>query len=163
MTQMKQEATQMHIGVEVEGRFKGMQSLFIYAEDLVTDERKALVDKALDKWQVVQVNVYAVGGYDAIKEIDFNYLEELSHTYLIVMEVSDVLSFGRLRSEGKLPNFPVSLVLTIDCDDLWLLSETDQIKFVKNKHVKTFTLETAVKTQPEDFLADIFLSNQLES
>ena len=124
----------MKIGIEVEGRFKGIKTLFMSAEEyLVFNDN---VEQ--------QFNAIYISDIENVLPLQSVNLKALHEKYLITIERSWV---------DKVPAY-LNIVLHIDIPSVWTLKPTDQIKFEKDLTVKTIPLENLYTTYPADFEQD---------
>jgi hypothetical protein len=138
----------MKHGVEVEGRLKGVPTIFVDAQEyLVYPER---VKQALADHKTSHLYIS-----DPENVLPYN----LDLDCLVTLDVTRVRYGAQLRPSNVLlmlridPNRPDAW----EFDDLLLLGENDQIKFEQNQHVYVFPWSNAIKTQPEDFNSDVTL------
>jgi len=141
------------IGIEVEGRFTGLKTLFLSALEFSNEAylKKALElgDKHTDlKGLIKQVYISDLDNHlDLVADPNLT-LYELSKTYIVTVEVSEV------REET--PEY-INIMLNIGCPSFWNLSEVDQFKFSDKQHVFSASVANMSETLPEDFAGDITL------
>ena len=131
------------IGFEVEGRLKGILTLLVDFDELLSKGVNFILGEASHH----KVSHILVGAHDKEANEITSILRLLSDSqYLVTLEckkLPDVL----------LPR--VNYVLVIDNPDIWRMLGTDQIKFVDHAlNVKMVALENMTSTHPSDFDAD---------
>jgi hypothetical protein len=135
------------IGVEVEGRFIGLRTLFLDASEL---EQRDLVNHALANREVQQIyvsdplNLLGIG----VNTV-FPMLPSLSTKYLITVEVNSLGS-------APIPEW-MNIILNVDNLDVWKLRKADQVKFSDQLNVLATTVQSMTRTVPEDFNGDFTL------
>lgn len=132
------------LGFEVEGRLKGVYSLFVEV-----DEIKRLLNPG-NKYLLDQVGQVAVPDYESkITLDDIDILMSLDNRVVITLETP--------RIDLPIEDLPgrLNLVLVAQCPQFFDLSNTDQIKFV-NEHRQVFMIpkESMVMTSPDEFDGD---------
>lgn len=139
----------MKYGIEVEGRLKGVPTIFVGADEFVTDPDSI---------------------YKAMRD------HSVSHLYIsdpdnIVPYTTDfgkilvTLDMTRVRYDNTRRPANVLLMLRIDpaqkqgweFADLVLLRDGDQIKFERNQFVFVFPWSARIATNPSEFVDDITL------
>jgi hypothetical protein len=150
----------MKIGVEVEGRLKGIRTLFIEAETVHENLEK--VRAALRTNNIGHLYISDPTGILTYEEVGR------------LFECHVTLDVTRTRAESRPPN--ISLMLRVDpfayewrgqnemlvppywtFTDIERLHENDQLKFERNNKVYVFPMTSAILTKPEDFSGDIEL------
>lgn len=133
----------MHIGKEVEGRFRNIKTLFMNAQELM-DNFQDLISFLEKNRNVSQVYVS-----DHQNTLDLNNcweLAELSKGVTVTVEVTALIN--------DVPEY-VNVILFIDRPDFIYLNNTDQVKFEPvEKHVLTVTVENMTCTLPNEFKGD---------
>lgn len=132
------------LGFEVEGRLKGVYSLFVEVDEikrLLNPENQYLLD---------QVGQVSVPDYESkITKEDIDILMKLDKRIVITLETPKVKLMMR-----SLPD-RLNLVLVIDHPQFFELMNTDQIKFVSEyKVVFMAPKESMIMTGPEEFDSD---------
>lgn len=131
----------MKIGIEVEGRHKGLSSFFIDESELSVflQNKKMLMEKYKKTRQI----------YICADNVTHDLLEALvsiSDLFYITLEVTNV--------NFEVPK-EINIVLNINVPDVWKLKENDSIKFHNSdNYVLATSLESLYITKPEDFLGD---------
>ena len=134
----------MKLGIEVEGRLRGIPTLFCNAdfdvEELFANLRKHPVS-----------HVYIS---DNTNKLSYRGIGALLKGYLVTLDVTEV------RAEEPPAN--VSLMLRIDdIQDAWTsvsrLTKEDQIKFEFDRNVIVLPMTAAILTNPSEFAGDIEL------
>lgn len=132
------------LGYEVEGRLKGVYSLFVEVDEikrLLNPENQYLLD------QVGQVSVPDYESKITLDDIDI--LMSLDNRVVITLETP--------RIDLPLQDLPgrLNLVLVVPCPQFFDLSITDQIKFVnESRLVFMIPKESMVVTSPDEFDGD---------
>jgi len=132
------------LGFEVEGRLKGVYSLFVEVDEikrLLNPENQYLLD---------QVGQVSVPDYESkITKEDIDILMSLDKRIVITLETP--------RIDLPIQDLPrrLNLVLVVPYPQFFDLSITDQIKFVnENKLVFMIPKESMGVTSPDDFDSD---------
>jgi hypothetical protein len=125
------------IGIEVEGRFKGIKTLFIQAEEF---------DDALRIPR--ECNHIYISDNENTLDLSAEEWDAWTERWLITVDVTDVC---------ETPRPGLNIMLRIDHPSFWYLKPTDQIKFEQDKNVWTIPVESMYRTFPEDFEGDIQL------
>lgn len=133
----------MKIGIEIEGRLKGLKSLFISTAEIKQHGCEYFIEVA-KKNQVVHIEI----PMDIIVSVNDPMFYELHKAGFLVTTESTQLV-------GDIPDY-LNFVLIIDNSDFFKIRGIDQIKFVdKELNVYMATVETMVRTYPHEFDADI--------
>jgi len=136
----------MKIGIEVEGRFKGLRTLFMgYGEFFelksFEDIEGILRDKCLQQ-------VY-ISDLDNRIELRKQILRDMSKVAIVTLE--------RTFVDGLLPEH-VRIVLSVPVrTDMRILRPGDQIKIDQHQHVWEVSKESMITSIPSDFLNDVHL------
>jgi hypothetical protein len=137
----------MKIGVEAEGRLRGVQTLFVDAIDVIYNLAKvkaALKDNAISHIYVSDRN----------NTLDYSFLGQHLEGYLITLDVTAVTPRPRPTN--------VTIILTMPYEywqSVQMLRFTDQIKFhSEDRNVLCAAVQSFVATQPIEFAGDIELS-----
>lgn len=133
------------LGYEVEGRFKGVYSLFVEVDELsriLNPENKHLLDK---------VGQVSVPDYDStILQKDIDILMSLDPRIVITLETPKIL-----LPVHSLPA-RLNLVLVVKHPQIFELMVTDQIKFVnESRAVLMIPKESMMVTCPDEFDDDV--------
>lgn len=144
----------MKFGRECEGRFKGIESLFIQATEaieLFTDGYPVTRLKQADMERLSKVkHVYISDHKGLIKHNDACLDVWFDDNMPVTIEVCTIPPLRQLYPEN------VSFMVRIDVKrDFWKLEPTDQVKFTREKVVMCTTIEALVKTEPDDFRNDV--------
>lgn len=130
----------MKLGLEAEGRLKGLPTLFLTAEEFCSARWEDL--PPLPRIHLLYISDH--GNMLRPKHTAF----ELWRDYPITLEVTKVD-----RRDLYPPN--VTFMLCIESESVWRLAPTDQIKFSSDfQYVKSVAVENMSHTSPEDFRAD---------
>jgi hypothetical protein len=129
----------MKIGIEVEGRYKGIKTLFCSALEYLMEPLPDLMRVS---------HIYISDHENALDITNENVFYEIPESHLITVERTEV---------GKKPCDRIHVILNVPSDSFWNLRETDQVKFDLNQTVYAVPLEVMYKTKPEDFAGDTTL------
>ena len=131
----------MKIGVEVEGRMKGVKTFFI--SGLEIDKFMSRHDELNEKYPKYK-NVYIAHDVDMLDP----RLDLMATNYDITIETSDRIT--------DIPSWISHVIYLIEDDNFWKLRETDSVKFHQghNAFVKAISVENMFHTNPEDFAGD---------
>lgn len=135
----------MKLGIEVEGRLRGVPTLFCDAD---FDVEK--LTAALRKHAVSHVYIS-----DNTNKLSYRSIGTLLRGYLVTLDVTEVLKEPRPAN--------VSLMLRLDgdgdplplFDQVSRLTKEDQIKFECDRNVIVLPMTAAIFTQPAEFEGDI--------
>lgn len=129
-------------GIEVEGRLAGLPTVFCNAD---ADLTRVLA-------QAVECGVGHVYISDPDNKLSYANVAHLFQTKVVTMDVT------RRRSEDLPSNVTIMLRLPDWLfDQIVSLRPGDQIKSEKDRHVRVWTVGSAVVTKPEDFEGDVEL------
>jgi len=133
------------LGYEVEGRLKGVYSLFVEVDEiprLLNPENKHLLDK---------VGQVSVPDYDSeIRQEDIDILMSLDPRIVVTLETPKI----DLPIHG-LPT-RLNLVLVVIHPQIFELTVTDQVKFVNESRMVLMTpKESMMVTCPDEFDGDV--------
>jgi hypothetical protein len=134
----------MKLGLEVEGRFKGVQTLFVSEEEF-TNQRFEIDCIIKDMVDIKHIYIS-----DRNNRLDLEQPLELRRNLLVSIERTSI------------PNISIDptitcVLLRVDTESFWALRPTDQVKFSKNHNVRTVTVENMSMTIPTDFDNDVEL------
>lgn len=130
----------MKIGIEVEGRLKGVKTLFMECEE-------------------VDVGVGVLAQHPNIGHVYISDLEnklDLNHVLAKYPNVLITVERTAPRPQG-LPSRLVYMLSLPYYDSVNSLLETDMVKFDKDQHVLILPKSAEITTRPEDFLGDVEL------
>lgn len=133
------------LGIEVEGKYKGIPGIYIHEDVKITDE---LLDRIEKEFDVKIKLVY----YYMPKEYDIEYLKNGKRI--------TVIEDNRVRENFNLCD---TFILTINkesnIEDIWKLRDFDQIKFDRKVgdsfEVLMIPKENMFRTSPESYASDI--------
>ena len=132
----------MKVGIECEGRFKGLVTLFCDAKEFDTDAR--LLDLSLLPIQQIYIS---------------------DHENVLNLNDSDLCNFHRnnVRITVERTNFDsapywINIMLVIDNESFWNLRYQDQIKFSKDLNVYSVLKDQMYYTDPADFKSDTIIT-----
>lgn len=143
----------MKLGLEVEGRFKGLRTLFMSA-----DEARQILDKA----DAIEVSP-SEKALRALLEVQAVYISDHDNTLSPTDAVFDLLRESSLvitiEVTKVFQTWPedINLMLTVDSSSFWFLRDIDQVKFSKDQNVYAVTKENMSRTHPNEFYQDIEL------
>jgi hypothetical protein len=136
------------LGIEVEGRFKGLLTLFLDAGELTEDNEEKILSVLKRNLRIQQVyisdleNTLLLG----VKKLK-PFLKKLSDLVFITVETKHL---------GKAPlPFYLNIMLAVEHPSFWNLRPTDQVKFSQGQKVFAIPVESMYKTEPSDFVDDI--------
>lgn len=137
----------MKVGIEVEGRLKGIRTLFCTAEEFLygPDIRVAAREENC-------VQIY-ISDLNNILSLFSSYLTLVAKTYIITVERTKVES---------VPPVWINIILTVDSPSFWYLNPNDQVKFTRDQFVFALTKELMNKSVPSDFELDFELNKDVE-
>ena len=134
----------MHKGIEVEGKFKGLKSIFLDAEEFL--EWNKLTDVLNQHTDIEQLYI---SDHRNVLDLSANVsLNVLAERYHVTVERTYV---------PRYINVNVNIMLVIDNESFWNLRGNDQIKISKDLTVYSVPLSGMYKTVPSDFDGDITL------
>lgn len=127
----------MKLGIEVEGRFKGLKTLFFNIDEKINLN-------IFNNPSFIQIYISKI----KTKFQNEKLINDLLNKFFITIETDD------LSDIPKYIKNKVSIILNIENENFFNLKETDQIKFNKNNNVYCISKESMFKSFPEDFLKD---------
>lgn len=128
------------MGIEVEGRFKGLRTFFLTA-----DEFNNLLGSS--KWP-------SIGLYQQLYISDHeNILDLAKHENLLHQAKCVVVTVERTKVP-LMVDASINIILYVKNDSFWNLKPTDQVKFERDLFVSTMTLENMSITEPWEFEND---------
>lgn len=135
----------MKVGVEAEGRLKGVRTLFVNASD-VTDNI-GRISAIMERHQLSHIYIS-----DRDNVLDYSTLGNLFRHVLVTLDVTTVAS-SKVRPKN------VTIMLTLPYD-LWqsvaALGNDDQVKFHSpEREVMCISARHFVYTSPSDFAGDV--------
>jgi|SRR5882724_3740858 len=137
----------MKVGIEVEGRLKGLRTLFLDQSEF------PMLEGVIEGLQHSEGRIpHQIYISDLNNKLDLHGIE-LKHFYVVWFVIVTV---ERTKLEIRAPKH-VNVVLRVDNSSFWFLNDKDQIKFEEDKYVWTFTAESGIATRPEAFLKDVKL------
>lgn len=143
----------MKLGIEAEGRFKGLKTLFMSAEEAIKvfDPRLPLTLKMSQKAvkALAEVQAVYISDHQNTLKPDNPIFDQFRSTQLIIS--LEVTKLDEVWPED------ICILLNVDSSSFWHLKETDQVKFNYDQTVYCSTLENMSHTYPEDFRGDIEL------
>ena len=139
----------MKIGIEVEGSYKGLVTVFVDAHEVEILEGK-LKDLALGDRPVEHVYISDLGN-----TLDLSYVSSLFQGLLITVERTSVPE--GLANTQNIIGLSIMLSSPTYVEVAKLRPWCDQVKFNDGQSVIVLPMAGAVYTQPEDFEGDIQL------
>jgi len=135
----------MKIGLEAEGRLKGIKTLFIEAHESFLKALEVLKDKGIG-------HIYISDQRNLLSYAEITYVFRDYHVTLDITRVKDDWIGDNISIM-----FRVDLCLkeAIYNSILNLKSERDQIKIEKDRHVFVFPMNCAMIAIPDDFAGDV--------
>lgn len=132
----------MKTGIEIEGRLKGIKSLFVSTKEILELGTRKVIQTAREH-SVVHIEI----PQDIIVNLGNDMFKELYQAgFIITTETTQIV--------GEVPDY-LNVVLIIENLDFFKLRGVDQIKFVDAElNVYMATVETMVRTFPHEFEAD---------
>lgn len=132
------------IGIECEGRLRGIKTLFIDASELTVDlGLKSLIEEG----KVTHVYVS-----DHQNTLDYNELGKALGACYVTLEVTKVKDEPRPLNVGLMLALPEE-----HWNSVQLLGPDDQVKFSWNQHVLASSMRNFVATYPIEFVGDVEL------
>lgn len=133
----------MKIGLEVEGRYKGLRTLFLIAEEFNRIPSEDIIEIATEnKAQQIYISDH---NNEVLNQCTFHGSQW--STFKVTLEVTQVMFYQ--------DHSAVHLLLVIPEENVWRLKPTDQIKFSRDHTVYAVPVESMYKTTPEDFFGDV--------
>ena len=129
----------MKIGYEVEGRFKGLKTLFVNCDEFT----KIDIAKICHNYMVQQIYIS-----DCDNKIDLE-----SDGLIAYRSGKYVVTIERTKMNCNSPAW-LNIVLNVSSESFWLLKGTDQVKFENKLTVFEIPLENMYYTKPSDFDGD---------
>ncbi len=127
----------MKYGIEVEGKYKGIKSVFLQLSELYNMDLMILPK-----------------GYNHLYITNDTELTEDLNDIINLLLVYYNITFETTVVPDKLSD-EVHIMLDIKSDEIWKLKDTDSIKMYSDKNqVKSISIENMYNTNPEDFLND---------
>jgi hypothetical protein len=130
----------MKIGIECEGRLKGLRTLFVDAPDLLT------LDLVIGQHSFDQLYISDLKN---ILKLDGEKLEDLAKEFFITVEVTEL---------KKMPPRWINIILRLESPSLKFLWPTDQIKIEPiERNVFMIPLGQMFYTSPDEYRGDEIL------
>lgn len=140
----------MKLGKEVEGRLKGLRTVFMTADEAIN----IFGGKGPITVNVTKHDLAAIGNVQAIYISDHgNVLTPDSVVFNEIRTLDLVTSIERTAVNDFWPD-DICVLLTIESPSFWYLKDTDQVKFSYEQNVRSVVLENMTVTNPEDFRDD---------
>lgn len=141
----------MKIGIEVEGRLRGVHTLFVSAEYILHNAHTVQI--ALRDHSIQHLYIS-----DRENRIRYSSLEDWSHVLITL----DITKYRRDLNDTQtalvVPPDNVTIILTLPYsywDSIAFLRPTDQVKFHSDsRHVLCAPIQNFVRTEPSEFLGD---------
>jgi hypothetical protein len=131
------------LGVEVEGRLRGLRTLFLQASECKGKNAEEIKQSIPEGMNVEQIYISDLENEFKLTGL---WLHRLAEDFLVTVEVTELTC---KPPEG------VNVILRIDSPSFWHLRETDQIKFTtEENHVWMYVAEQGMATRPEAFEKD---------
>ena len=133
----------MKYGIEVEGRFKGLKTLFMSAPEMMA----CTVERILGYAEERKVQQIYISDLEGLVLKQNRTLKALAKDYIVTLEVSSV--------QAEVPAY-VNIMLNLKCETpMQFLKEGDQIKISQDQNVWAISVENMIRTVPEDFHGDV--------
>ena len=126
----------MHIGLEVEGRLKGIPSLFVNRDEFLSGAYKRVTHP--------YHNLY-ITDHDNLLD-----LESINNTRNPLCD--PIITIERTAVDRQYPNLNIIFVVQVP---MYALKDTDQIKTSIGQNVWMATVESMIKTTEDAFVGDI--------
>lgn len=137
----------MKIGKEVEGRLKGLDTLFMSAQDFVEKANSFAEERSEIFILCMENSVNHVYVSDLENELDLQAVAKFSKREAVVVTVERTALTERVPSN-------INVMLAMDYSSFQHLKETDQVKFSRDLYVHCIPKESMYKTIPSDFAED---------
>lgn len=150
----------MKLGKEVEGRLKGLRTLFMTADEAINlfAETGPLKVKVKSKFKLNPEKLS-----EAITDVQAVYISDRANVltpdhavFEPIRSLDVVISVERTEVAEFWPD-DICVLLRVENPSFWYLKETDQVKFSYDQNVRCVTLENMSVTNPEDFRGDVQL------
>lgn len=125
----------MHIGLEAEGRLKGVPTLNLTCEEFASGEYKRVT--------APYGNIYIT---DLENKLDLDTLDKERDPFK-----DPILSIERSSVDRQYPNINIIFFVPVP---VLLLKETDQVKMHSGQYVWMSPMESMIKSTPKDFQGD---------
>jgi len=125
----------MHIGLEAEGRLKGVPTLNLTADEFI--------NKTYERVTAPYGNIYIT---DLENILDLDTIDKERNPL-----VDPILSIERTKVDRQYPN--INIIIYADVP-IMMLKDTDQIKVHSGQNVWMISKESMIKSTPEDFEGD---------
>jgi hypothetical protein len=139
----------MKIGMECEGRYKGLPTLFMTAEEYLAGMQIYTANPSLQAMMDYPRHIYVSDHKGKINTE--NLVGFWSMSRLITIEVTKC---PKNRMEWP-RNVTFMLTLPVDKNNFFGLRDMDQVKFSKQLTVYVADKDTMMKTFPKDFAGDV--------
>jgi len=137
----------MHIGIEVEGRLRGIKTLFINADEDLLKAADILVERGIG-------HVYISDPDNKLSyRVTSNFFQN-AHVTLDVTEVKDYCPRDNISIMFRIDKCPQDKIFDSIKN---LRSDLDQVKVERDRHVIIFPMCSALITEPNEFEGDIEL------
>lgn len=128
----------MHIGLEIEGRLKGVPTLMLTVEEYSS--------KMYERVTEPYGNMYIT---DLNNELDLEFINANRDPFK-----DPILSIERTKVDKQYKN--INIIFYVDAP-VWNLKTTDQIKMNDGRYVWMIPVESMVKTVPDDYKGDFYV------
>jgi len=132
----------MRVGIEVEGRFKGLRSVFVTAQEWCIHRKQILRTMKADKI-----------GYHQLYIIDRANILDLNTCFLHMSISKYIVTVERSKLEQVAPEW-MHIVLSFQDDSFRFLKKADDVKLHNGWDVAMCNFEQMVKSKEADFVDD---------
>lgn len=128
----------MHIGLEAEGRFKGIPTLMVTPEEYMAGDHLTVTEPFF--------NIYIT---DTDNVLDLDELNRNRDPYK-----DPILSIERTSLDKVYPNLDIIFNVSVP---VWCLKSTDQVRMNDHRHVWMIPVDCMIRTTPEDYKGDFLV------
>jgi hypothetical protein len=146
----------MKIGLECEGEFKGLRTLFLDSDEMsaaISKKNDPGPNKAFVKILRMEVEQIYICDHDNFLDL---YCQELE----ILAAQKKRITVERTVFHGA--PFYINVMLYVQCGSFWNLRGQDQIKFEKELNVYSIQKSSMIYTAPVEFSSDVPLKGILD-
>lgn len=126
----------MHIGLEAEGRFKGLPTLMMTPEEFIAGQQY-LVEQPF-------FNIYIT---DTDNVLDLDIINDNRDPY-----TDPILSIERTKIDKLYEN--LDIIYQVPEIPVWFLKSTDQIRMNDGRDVWMIPVDCMIRTTPDDYKGD---------
>ena len=145
---VKKSMNSFWIGTEVEGRFKGLKTLFVVGDQPYNKILLKLIENP-------SIHHIYFGAGNQSKVTDYNIMKAMAEVYTITYEVTAEDYYNTVPID-IIKNKNIHLIVTLKANGLNNLKETDTLKIEDENNVFTVIKECTQKTNKQiDYEGDI--------